>query len=446
MLVAIAEHIFGHFSKTELKKFLNLGGIFALIIGVYWTLQPLKDSLFMCTVGKEYLAWAQLVSMALLVPSIMLYSWVVDRVSRHTMLYMLVCLYAIGALVFGVLFGHEHIGIANQQTDPLRIIGWLWYFFVESYGPFMVALFWAFTTDITNPDSAKRGFSLIIMIGQLGSILGPLLVTPLAGEWCWGSSVPLVFVCAGLILLLIPYIRWFVNTTPAQEMAGYAVKHEPRPQQGFLQGLRLIRTQPYLLGIVMVTILQGSIVTIIDYQFKYLVGHTFLDNVSRTMYLGNYAVWVNTCTLLCLFLGISNIQRRLGIRTALMLMPLVIAIAVCLVYIAPYVTVLFWVMVVSRAMNYSMNAPAVRQLYVPTSHDVKYKSQAWVETFGSRGSQAVGSGMILVGRAMQAVIPPTFVGLLGGVGSVGMIGLWLCIAYAISGAYDRAVAREKLVC
>jgi AAA family ATP:ADP antiporter len=253
-------------------------------------------------------------------------------------------------------------------------------------------------------------------------------------------------VCAGLILLLIPYIRWFVNTTPAQEMAGYAVKHEPRPQQGFLQGLRLIRTQPYLLGIVMVTILQGSIVTIIDYQFKYLVGHTFLDNVSRTMYLGNYAVWVNTCTLLCLFLGISNIQRRLGIRTALMLMPLVIAIAVCLVYIAPYVTVLFWVMVVSRAMNYSMNAPAVRQLYVPTSHDVKYKSQAWVETFGSRGSQAVGSGMILVGRAMQAVIPPTFVGLLGGVGSVGMIGLWLCIAYAISGAYDRAVAQEKLVC
>ena len=37
---------FGDFQREELKKFLKLGGIFALVIGVYWTLRPLKDSLF----------------------------------------------------------------------------------------------------------------------------------------------------------------------------------------------------------------------------------------------------------------------------------------------------------------------------------------------------------------------------------------------------------------
>lgn len=446
MILSLAQGLFGHFSRPELKKFLSLGGIFALIIGVYWTLQPLKDSLFMCVVGKEYLPWAQLFSMTLLIPSIMFYSWLVDRVRRHTMIYILACVYAIGALIFGLLFSHSSMSLAAQHTDALRLVGWVWYFFVESYGSLMVALFWAFTTDITSPDSAKRGFSLIIMIGQIGSILGPLLVTPLAGAWCWGSSIPLIFLCAGLIVLLIPLVRWFVAVTPQEEMVGYTVKREPRVKHGFMQGLQLIRSHPYLLAIVAITIVQGAIVTVIDYRFKFLVGHTLLDNVSRTMYLGNYAVWVNGATLVCLLLGVSNVQRRLGIKTALMLMPLVIAIALVLVYSAPVVSVLFWVMVIARAINYSMNAPAVKQLYVPTSHDVKYKSQAWVETFGSRGSQAVGSGVILVGQSTQRFLAPGLVVLCGIMGCVGAILVWLCIAYYIAQSYDWAIKNEKLVC
>lgn len=446
MLLALAQSLFGHFTKQELKKFLSLGGIFALIIGVYWTLQPLKDSLFMCIVGKEYIPWAQLVSMSLLIPSIMAYSWLVDRVRRHTMLYLLCFIYAFMGIVFGLLFNHSSIGLANTHATMYRTIGWLWYFFVESYGSLMVALFWAFTVDITKPESAKKGFSLIIMIGQVGSILGPLLLTPLAGHCWWGSSIPIIFLCSALLMGLIFCIKLFIQATPRDEMIGYHVQIKPAPRYGFLQGLKLILTHSYLRGIVAITILQGAIVTSIDYRFKFLVGQELLDNVSRTVYLGNYAVWVNVCTLICLLLGVSNIQRRLGLRFALMLMPVVIAVALVLVYSAPIVSVLFWVMVVARAINYSMNAPAVKQLYVPTSHDVKYKSQAWVETFGSRGSQAVGSGMVLMGQALEHFLFTGFVTMVAITGSCSMILVWLIIAYYISQSYDRAIKNEKLVC
>ena len=37
--------IFGDFDKEELKKFLLLGLIFGLIIGIYWTLRPMKDAI-----------------------------------------------------------------------------------------------------------------------------------------------------------------------------------------------------------------------------------------------------------------------------------------------------------------------------------------------------------------------------------------------------------------
>lgn len=43
---------FGSFDKEEFKKFLRMGLIFALIIGVYWTLRPLKDALFIQLVDR----------------------------------------------------------------------------------------------------------------------------------------------------------------------------------------------------------------------------------------------------------------------------------------------------------------------------------------------------------------------------------------------------------
>ncbi len=44
--IRICRFNFGEFEKEELKKFLHMGLIFALMIGAYWTLKPLKDSIF----------------------------------------------------------------------------------------------------------------------------------------------------------------------------------------------------------------------------------------------------------------------------------------------------------------------------------------------------------------------------------------------------------------
>ena len=45
-LMRICRFNFGDFEKEEFKKFMYMGAIFALIIGVYWTLRPLKDAIF----------------------------------------------------------------------------------------------------------------------------------------------------------------------------------------------------------------------------------------------------------------------------------------------------------------------------------------------------------------------------------------------------------------
>lgn len=104
MLQNIARAWFGDFSREELKKFLKLGVIFSLVIGVYWTLRPLKDSIFQSMAHADNQPWAKLVSMIVLFPLVMLYGQLVDKVARHKLFYLLGGVYAVGAFIMGALF------------------------------------------------------------------------------------------------------------------------------------------------------------------------------------------------------------------------------------------------------------------------------------------------------------------------------------------------------
>ncbi|MDR3551009.1 MAG: Npt1/Npt2 family nucleotide transporter [Candidatus Babeliales bacterium] len=451
VMIKFLQAWFGHFSKEEIQKFIILGITFAFVIGIYWTLRPMKDAIFMSMVGKHNIPWAKLVSLCVLFPMVIVYSKLVDKFHRHKMLYVMAFMYAVATLAFGLLLWHPEYGLPNKVVADNRILGWAWYVFVESYGSLMVALFWAFATDITSPDSAKRGFSIVVMLGQMGAILGPLLITPLAGPTRWGSSAPVVMVCGGLIFLIILFVKIFMTVTPKSQLVGYsgvkAAKAESEP--GFLEGLYLLLSNWYLLGIFAIITIYEIIVTIIDFKFKSLVCDVCLDESARTLYLGDYAVWVNVISFACLMLGVSNIQRRLGLRFSLALMPFIIGGAIATFYVSPVVSVVFWIMVGAKAFNYALNGPAMKQLYVPTSEEVKYKSQAWIETFGSRSSKAAGSGINLLQTPFVNWFGAAGVGLHIAVCtyfSFGLLAAWFFVALYLGKTYDKAIKDDKVVC
>lgn len=451
MLTAILQAWFGRFTKEELKKFLILGVTFAFVIGIYWTMRPMKDAIFMSMVGAENIAWAKLVSLCVLFPLVVIYSKLVDQFPRHHMLYVMALIYGIATLAFGLMLWHPTIGLPNKTVDSGRILAWAWYVFVESYGSLMVALFWAFVTDITTPDSAKRGFSIITMIGQMGAIAGPFFLTPLAGPAYFGTSAPVVLITGSLIFVVIFMVKYFMTVTPKEQLVGYKAEgdksHDSEP--GFLEGLRLLVSNWYLLGIFAVITIYEIIVTIIDFRFKSLVYAHVVDESARTLYLGDYAVWVNVVSFACLFLGVSNIQRRLGLRFSLALMPFIIGGAILAFYISPIISVVFWIMVGAKAFNYALNGPAMKQLYVPTTETVKYKSQAWIETFGSRSSKAGGSGINLLQKPFVTWFGPAGVSLHIAVCtylSFGLLAAWFFVALYLGKTYDKAIKEERVVC
>jgi len=451
MLKRLATTLWGNFeSREELKKFGILALIFCGIIAIYWALRPMKDSIFNAMIGVAWQPYAKILSLFVMFPIVILYSKLVDAFPRHKVFYFLTALYGIIAVGMFFCFSDASMGLANTVKSPWRILGWAWYLWVESFGSLMVALFWAIVTDITAPESAKRGFPLIALFGQIGNMVGPYFLN--AKALGFSNSAPVVGILAGIVFLVGIMFWIFMHITPASQLKGYHPEgEETETEPGFFEGLKLLATQGYLFGLFLIITIYEVIVTILDYHFKCSVTEAYGNEAEVGAYLASYATWTGVVSTLCVLLGINSIQRILGMRASLIMLPLLTAAAVVLIKLNPQSLIIaFWIMVFSKAVNYALNQPTLKQLYIPTSKDTKYKAQAWIEMFGGRFSKGSGayintwrSSFTASSNAIDGV--SRFL-MFSSIISFGLIGVWLLVAIYVAKTYDNAIKEKRIVC
>lgn len=452
--------LFGDLSRDEFKKFTLFGLIYGVIIGLYWTLRVVKDSLFMCMVGKDCIPYAKLIALVVLFYAVIAYSRLLEIFPRQRMLYVLSAVYGCATLLFGYLFLNPEFGLANTSTDTSRILGWTWYVFVESYGALFPALFWAFATDTTKPDAARKGFPFVVMIAQTISICGPYFLTPLASAHRFGSSAYVVIAIGFLIFLIAILTKLLMNVVPESQLVGYVPesvesihrsdKEKIKKDTSFFAGFKLFISKPYLLGIFALVAVYEIIITLIDFSFKSRAHEVSSGEAACTIYLGSYATWVNVISALCLLFGASSIQRRLGVKTSLIVMPCIVAVVVLFFSLHPAEYVFFWIMVFAKALNYAINSPSIKQLYVPTTVQARYQAQAWIDTFGARGAKAIGSGFNLLKKPLVASFGPQIAFsvylALSSLFSGALLVIWFVVALYLGEKYSKAIEKKEVVC
>jgi ATP:ADP antiporter, AAA family len=447
---------FGKFSDEELKKFLRLGLIFALIIGVYWTLRPLKDSIFIGLVGKFQLPLAKTLSVLALLPLVMFYTRLVGKFSKERMLIYLPTFYSFAVLGFSLLFLILEPKSTALGESPVQIFakvaGYVWYLFVESYGSLVVALFWAFSSDITLPDSAKKGFPLVVAIGQLGGALLPVSIGSLPYWLGYQTNFLSIAILSLLIWGISRLARNFMKITPKSQMQSFKseeVKDNKSHEASFFEGLKLMVKNPYLLGIFSAIFIYEVSVTVFDFNFKLAASEVY-SGVALSRYLSIYGSMVSLVSFLCLILGISNITRFLGIAVSLAAMPLIVGLAFLGFITLNSLSFLFALMVGSKAINYALNGPSLKQLYIPTSRNVKFKSQAWIETFGSRISKQCGSMFNMTLAPLKASFGSSlgyayYLSLTSAI-VVPLLAVWFVISLFLGKRFQKAVKNNEVVC
>ena len=456
---SICRFNFGVFDTEEFKKFLRMGLIFALIIGIYWTLRPLKDSIFIQLVDRLHLPYAKTLSVIALLPLVMFYTKLLERTSRERMLIILPTFYGIVIALFSGLVviiqaPAQHVAVGSTLFFiTSRVIGYAWYLLVESFGSLIVALFWAFAADTTKPASAKKGFPLIVAIGQIGGILFPYNIGGLPHRLGYKTDALSLIILSLFIFMIIPIVRYFLKVTPHDLLISFHGKNETtekkKQEPGFLEGLKLLLKNRYLLGIFAANFIYEVVITIFDFNFKLSASAQF-SGVALSNYLSLYGSIVNVVSLSCLLLGISNITRFLGIGIALAAMPIIVGCALFGFLTIHSLSFLFTLMVGSKAINYALNGPALKQLYIPTTPDVKFKAQAWIETFGSRLSKQGGSFFNMSLAPFQSAFGPVLGRshylLLSGAVCFPLLILWLVVAIFLGKSFSKAVREKKVVC
>jgi AAA family ATP:ADP antiporter len=166
--------------------------------------------------------------------------------------------------------------------------------------------------------------------------------------------------------------------------------------------------------------------------------------------LSIYGSSVNIVSLFCLLLGISNVTRFLGVGVALAAMPIIVGVALFSFLTIDSLAFLFTLMVGSKAINYALNGPALKQLYIPTTTDVRFKAQAWIETFGSRSSKEAGSVFNMLLKPLQnafgEIAGKAHYLILSGAIGFPLLALWFITAFYLGKRFRKAIHEKKVVC
>jgi len=97
--------------SQERLKVLFLALVYCFVIAAYTVTRDLKNSIFISVVGKEYIPWAKVLGLLVLVPAIFFYAKLVDKIRRYQLLCFYSFVFGLLSLIFTYYIGHPRIGI-----------------------------------------------------------------------------------------------------------------------------------------------------------------------------------------------------------------------------------------------------------------------------------------------------------------------------------------------
>lgn len=453
MLPGFLRTLWGDLSAKEVKKFGLLSCIITLILGNYWMLRVLKNPIFNDLVGMEYQPRAKMASIFVVAFVLLIYSKLVDLFKKKALFDIFCTFYAL--MFFLICFATmypEHFSMSSSSAFypmfswlPGKFFGWLSYFVFES-SSLLIILFWAFVASITLPESAKKGYPMIVACTQIGTITGPWIVKKFATE----VGSPLLVGLGGILVLIVPFIvRLYMWVIPKEQLPANAALDDKKPKTGFFEGLTLIATRPYVMGILVVSTIYEIIGTVLEFQMTMIAKGVFNSRDLFAEFMATYGMSVNSLTLLFSLLGTSFFMRKFGLKFCLISYPVAIGIVLLgLLGInftggmtnVQIMWALFASMIAVKGFSYALNNPTKEVMYIPTTKDIRFKAKGWIESFGGRTSKGLG-----------AVITDSFAknlsGLLmyGTLISLGVVGVWILVANLLGKKFDKLQKNNAVI-
>lgn len=434
-------------TDEEIKKYGLLALSFLCTIGAYCLMKPIKDGIFFSTIGGQYQPIAKMLSVVSITVLVFIYTRLVDVFEKQNLFYIIGIFYTIIFTMVAYLIGLPTSGNGAINPIVLKSLGWFTYLAIESFGSIMVTLFWSFTASVSDPSSAKKCFPFVCAVGQIGGVLSPFI----AWQYAEALGIRVLTTIVTILIILIMFsIKIFMMVIPRDEIYKIDESHGKKTTTGFFEGIKLILTRPYLLGIFGIVTLYEIVNTIVDYQMKIQASTVYTTTESFTSFIGAFGVATNGAAFLLALFGTSYLLKKFGLKSCLLVFPVSLGIALSVLYYLIRFGVeshfLLWftfgVMVFIRCLNYALNNTSKEILYVPTSKSVKFKSKGWIDIFGGRTAKAESSTLNI---SLVSAFQTSAYLAIGTAISLGLIGAWIIIAIFVSNKYNKLVKTGEII-
>lgn len=450
--------------KEERKKILFLTVCYFLIVAGYTVIRELKYSIFTSIVGKDFLPQARIFSMFALFVPLFIYAKLVDWLRRYQVLCTCTVFFGLVGLICVYLIGDPVIGMPNTNSSWTRIFGWLFYIFCECFQPFVVSVFWAFANSVSDQESAKKNYGLMVAGSKLGGMVGASMAI-LVLTWSSAALADRVqdvfnhqalLGIASFMCLLVPiFVILLMHKVPGKYLHGYEAVYQVekerrkhgRGETGFLAGIFMLLRLPYVFGIFGIVFFYELISTVLSFlrvDYAQAGSHSISE---MSIFLYKTALLMHFIGFWISLIGTRAIVKWLGEKKALMLVPAVYGVLLFYFMMSYYfmgsysVTAFVIVSTATQALHYAFSVPLRETLYIPTVKEIKFKSKSWIDTFGSKfgrsASSVVRLAVNVMGKASYFPVHAVFFAIVSG--------SWLLVAFGLGRRYENAVANNQVI-
>jgi ATP:ADP antiporter, AAA family len=368
----------------------------ALLLGAYYLLKTVRESLILAESGAEVKAYSSAAQAIVLLGVVPLYGWIATHLNRNRLIRWTTLFFASNLIVF-YFFGRA--GVRE---------GVVYYIWVGIFNVFIVAQLWAFAADLFTEEQGKRLFPLLGIGASVGAVGGAWAAGKLIGPLGPYNIMLLSAFALGVCAVMSRLAAYVV--TQRQGESEKQKNTEPLGREG---GFQLILSDPYLRLIAILTILLNVVIGAGDFIFgKLLVSHanevvgtaaTVMQ--ARKAYIGafyaNYYGWINLISFLIQAFLVSRIFKRIGVRASLFVLP-ALSLATFLSILAyPVLGVVRVLKIGENSANYSLQNTVRQALLLPTSREAKYKANAAIDTFCVRLGDVLQAAVIFVGTSLR---------------------------------------------
>ena len=365
---------------------LMLVNIFLLLL-CYSITKIVREPLILLGGGAEVRSYAAAGQALVLMAFVPFYGWFASRVDRVKLLVGVTLFFVVCIEVFAVAVsaGVPYIGVA-------------FFIWVGIFNISLIAQFWSFANDIYVKEAGDRLFPTIMIGMTAGAPIGSFVAGHLFGM---GFAPQVILQISAVLLLATLGLYLLVN---AREARRTAAPQEPLAAAG---GFELVFRSPYLRLIAILIVLLNVVNTTGEYLIARLltrhaqalaaVNPGFNTQAYIGEFFGSYQLWVNVAALLLQLFVASRLVKFLGLRGALLALPLIALGGYATIAAGAGFAIVRWIKTAENATDYSIMNTARQLLWLPTSREEKYKSKQAIDTFFTRGGDVLSAAVVYFG-------------------------------------------------